>query len=97
MKIEHSQVGNKVIIKIYEHVTSIADVHNIKTHIHDGTFDEIEIVLYDAFVIPSALIGLLLKIVKGDKKIVNIKATNELIELLKELNLQNIFKLTTLG
>jgi len=97
MNIKASHGGNRLILKIYEHITTINDVNEIKKHMLSESFDELELVISDAFVIPSALIGLLLRTVQADKKRVSIKAKDELLELLKELNLQSVFKLTKIG
>jgi hypothetical protein len=59
--------------------------------------NEVEFIIGDAFVIPSALIGLLLKLVQANHKTVTIKAKDELMELLKELNLQTVFNLKKIG
>ena len=97
MNIKSSHGGSKLVLRIYEHITTINDVNEIRSHMMSSSFDELELVINDAFVMPSALIGLLLKEVQADKKRVYIQAKDELIELLKELNLQSVFKLTKIG
>jgi hypothetical protein len=97
MQVKSSQSGNKFVLKISGHITTIGDVGEIKNHLINIDANEVEFIIGDAFVIPSALIGLLLKLVQANHKTVTIKAKDELMELLKELNLQTVFNLKKIG
>ncbi|SFV59658.1 hypothetical protein MNB_SM-7-515 [hydrothermal vent metagenome] len=82
-----------ITIKVDGHITGIDEVMTLKNiisaNMHLETF---ELDIKDAFVIPSALIGFLVKIVNQENKRVIINASkSELKNLLRDLNLDQIF------
>jgi len=95
MEIFSSLNGMNLSLTLEGHITGIVEVTEIKNVIASNQdFHILEIIITDAFVIPSALIGYLIKIINTDKKNVIIKAKqNELKILLTELNLDKIFTL----
>ena len=93
MKTHSSFNGMALSIKIEGHITGMSEVMEIKNIVSQsqGT-NAVELVIEDAFVIPSALIGYLVKLVNFDKKKVIIKAKQqELKNLIIDLNLDQIF------
>jgi len=95
MKITHTMIGNLLTIHINEHITGMQEVGVIKTIVkaNDG-FDTIKLDIVDAFVIPSALIGYLMKLTNIDKKNISIIAhQKELNQLLIDLQLDQLFRL----
>jgi hypothetical protein len=92
MELKNNSIAGKVVLDISGYVTGMADVAEINSAIaSDSAAGEINFIFHDAVVIPSALIGTLLKLVQKDGKKVVIEAKqNGLKDLLGRL------KLTTL-
>ncbi len=95
MQITHTKIGNLLTIDITEHITGIQEVSAIRTVIQENNgFDTIKLNIVDAFVIPSALIGYLMKLTNIDKKNISIIAhQKELNQLLIDLELDQLFRL----
>ena len=94
MKTTSNFNGTTLNITIEGHVTGATEVMEIKNivsaHLHATS---VELNIKDAFVIPSALIGYLVKLVNGEKKRVAIQAKHEgLKNLLRDLNLHTLFE-----
>ena len=89
MEIHSTDKGSLLSITIDGHITGIAEVAQIKDLISSHKqISTVELILNDAFVIPSALIGYLLKLINADEVKVIIKAhRKELKELFSDLNL----------
>jgi len=93
MKTDTRLGAGNVTIMIEGHITGINEVMQIKdiisSNIHARTF---ELVIKDAYVMPSALIGFLAKLVNVDgKQIVISDANAELKTLINDLNLNQTF------
>jgi predicted FMN-binding regulatory protein PaiB len=58
--------------------------------------NKVVIVFKDSFVIPSTLIGQMLKLIQVDKIAIHIKANNDLFALLERLNLIKTFNVSKL-
>jgi len=93
MELQTRLSASSMTLTVEGHITGISEVMAIKnaisSHMHLETF---ELDIKDAFVIPSALIGFLVKIVNRDNKKVIINASkSELKDLLKDLGLEQTF------
>ena len=92
MKIDTKTLGATLAITIEGQITGISEVQEIKNVIEYYTDTvSIELVLKDAYVIPSSLIGYLVKLVNVNQKKVIINAQDELKELLRDLSLEKTF------
>jgi len=83
-------------ILIDGHVSGISEVMELQNIMKQHTeVNFIELIFPDAFVIPSALIGYLLRVIKVDKKTVQIKAQRqELRDLINDLNLSSVLNIS---
>ncbi len=95
MKIITKQSGTTLFCTIEGHITGISEAMQIKTEISSNeNISVIELNIPDAYVIPSMLIGYLVKTVAKDKKSISIKCgTRELKQLIIDLNLQSVVTL----
>jgi len=93
MKTDTRLGATNLTIMIEGHITGMNEVMQIKDIISSNIqVDTFELVINDAYVIPSALIGFLAKLVNVDgKKIVISDAKDELKDLLNDLDLNQIF------
>lgn len=96
MQIQDKIAGNILVITIEGHITGISEVTNIKSVIQSNAdFKIIELIIKDAYVIPSMLIGLLIKEVNQNKKTVKLKCLQkELKQLLSDLNLDSVLQVS---
>jgi len=94
MEIHSSYSGMNLSLTLKGHITGMSEVMKIKSLVGANQgFTTLELIIEDAFVIPSALIGYLIKIINVDNKRVTIKAShNELKLLLSELKLDKVFE-----
>jgi len=94
MEIHSSYSGMNLSLTLEGHITGISEVAKIKSLVNANQgFTTLDLIIKDAFVIPSALIGYLIKIINADNKRVTIKAShNELKVLLSELKLDKVFE-----
>ncbi len=92
MQIQSTLLGDYLTIIIDGHITGIKEFSEIKAIIDSHTQAKaVELKINDAHVIPSMLIGYLVKIIKMDKKKVTIKCSKkELKSLITDLNLHTI-------
>ncbi len=95
MKISHNLIGNLLTLSINEHITGLTEVDTIKILIKENSeCQTLKIDIIDGFVIPSALIGYLMKLINVDNKSISIVAhQKELQELLIDLKLDESFHL----
>jgi len=93
MKIDTKIAGSIVSLKIEGQITGIMEVQSIKSNIENNleNANEVKLILKDAYVMPSSLIGYLVKLVRGDEKTVVIEAKTELKNLLSDLDLKHVF------
>lgn len=86
-----TKIGNKIIID--GNIATISDVVKIKDALKDiPKGSEITIFLKNSMMLPSSLLGMLLKFVQVDKIKVNIEYVKEEIgSLLEEMDLTKIF------
>ena len=93
MKVRTSTHSSLISLEIEGHVTGIVEVEEIKSIIASyNNITEIEFIFKDAFVIPSSLIGHLVKLAQRDNKRIIIKSSNaDLVKLLTDLNLDQMF------
>lgn len=86
--------GGTLSIKIEGHITGSAEVSEIRNILSSNpTATIVELNILDAFVIPSALIGLLVRRVNVEHSRVIIQASSkELKNLLSDLSLDTIFE-----
>ncbi len=94
MKTAVTNMGSTLQIEIQGHVTGVAEVLVLKD-ILDANADvsRIEFIINDAYVIPSMLIGILLKEVHSAKKKVMIRTTQERLKtLINELSLNTFIE-----
>ena len=93
MEIHSSFNGMNLTLTLKGHITGITEVTEIKNIVTSHQdFQLLELIITDAFVIPSALIGYLVKVTNVDQKKITIQASqNELKTLLSELNLDKMF------
>ncbi len=85
--------NNNIIIEGL--VRGNSEVAEIKTTISNLTSKSVSIIFQDSYVIPSSLIGYLLKSIHDDKIDLNIKVKqHELYELLDRLNLISALKVS---
>ena len=96
MHIKDTLIGNKLSIDIDGHVTGIKEFTEIKSMIE--SYKEAQIIdlkFNDAHVIPSMIIGYLVKIIKKDNKRVDIKCSQkELKQLMIDLNLHTMMNVS---
>ena len=85
--------NSTLVITIEGHITGVTEVMEIKNILMANPHvNVVELVIKDALVIPSALIGTLSKLANKDKKKVTIAAAkDELKSLFNDLNLDQIF------
>lgn len=95
MEINTSATSTTVTLTIRGHITGIGEVAEIKNILaQNDAVSTVELKLIDAFVIPSMLIGFLLKEAQVKKKaIIFISPKDELKSLINELNLSSILTL----
>ena len=94
MKVEPQIQTGKLVVKILDHITGVKEVNDIKSVIDSyDNIHSIELNIVDAFVMPSALIGYLVKLNGKDQKNIYIKANKDLKKLLIDLNLDQVFVL----
>ena len=93
MKSEMHLNSTNLSIIIEGHITGIDEVMQIKEIINSNAgVNTIELVIKDAFVIPSALLGFLVKLANRDgKSIIISEAKSELKNLLDDLDLNQTF------
>ena len=96
MEITHNIISGMLTLRISGHITGVQEVNEIKSIVEaNKSADTIKLDILDAFVIPSALIGYLMKLVNVDEKIISIAAyQEELYQLLSDLQLEKIFQLS---
>ena len=94
MELNSSYTGMNLTLTLKGHITGISEVAKIKSLVETSQgFTALDLVIEDAFVIPSALIGYLMKVINVDKKRVIIQAKHhELRVLLTELKLDKVFE-----
>lgn len=92
MTIEDKLSGNKLSLIVKGHITGISEFNELKQVIDSSSqVSTVELSFRDAYVIPSILIGYLVKIINLDKKTVIIKCSQkELKSLLTDLNLHTV-------
>ena len=95
MKISHKLVGRLLTLSINGYITGLQEVSTVKTLIKENSeCDSIKLDIIDGFVIPSALIGYLMKLINVDNKSISIIAhQEELQELFVDLQLDKSFNL----
>jgi hypothetical protein len=85
--------GGSVVVKGV--IKTIDDIERIKSYIDHK--DYIDLVIEDSFAMPSALIGHLIKLKQKDNKQIVLKVGSEdLYELLTDLDLGKIFNIVKL-
>jgi len=85
--------GTVATLQVEGHITGVTEVLEIKTQLSNVDFDILELTIEDAFVIPSAFIGYLVKIVQKDgKKILLHPKQPSLKTLITDLNLDAVFE-----
>lgn len=95
MQLEDKIIGNMLCVKINGHITGISEVSRLKDIIsmNADNVKIIELEIRDAYVIPSMLIGLLMKEAKKDQKQIRLLCVQkELKQLLSDLNLDTVFE-----
>lgn len=93
MKTHLQSNGTVATLRIEGHITGVAEVLEIKTKLSTVDFEILEITVKDAFVIPSALIGYLVKIVQKDGVKVMFNAQQDSLKtLISDLNLDAVFE-----
>lgn len=87
--------GEKLSIEIGGHITGLGEFTQLKSIINSHSQAKvIELNIKDAFVIPSVLIGYLVKLIHVDKKTIIMKcAKEELKTLITDLNLNTVITL----
>jgi len=95
MTTEIENVGNVLRITIHGHVTGVSEVIVLKEIMDNNTeSSNIELIINDAYVIPSMLIGALLKKVHADKKKVSIQTSQKRLKtLISELSLNTFIEM----
>jgi len=92
MKLETKTLGATLAIIIKGQITGISEVQEIKNIVESyRDTSSIELILEDAYVMPSSLIGYLVKLVNVDEKRIIINAQEDLKELLLDLSLEKTF------
>jgi len=85
----------KVIVKgIVENVDDCIQISSTAKEVAKSSSGSVTIEFPDSFVIPSTLIGQILKMIQVDNMTVSIKANNDLYELLDRLSLVSIFNVS---
>ena len=94
MEIHSSYSGMNLSLTLEGHITGVTEVMKIKSLVSANQgFTTLDLIIKDAFVIPSALIGYLMKVVNADNKRVVIQAhQRDLKVLLAELKLDKVFE-----
>jgi len=85
--------NNGNIIEIFGTIKTIEDAESIIETIKSVHDDVINIKIYDSYVIPSSIIGVLLKAIDNGKKVMLGIKSDLLEELIKDLNLDKVFNL----
>jgi len=80
-------------IEIFGTIKTIEDAETIIEAIKSIQDNVIKIKIYDSYVIPSSIIGALLREVDHNKKIILGVKSELLEELIKDLNLDKVFNL----
>ena len=92
MKLEPQLQAGRLTVKILDHITGVREVNEIKQVIDSySNIQNVELNIVDAFVMPSALIGYLVKLNGKDQKTIYITANKDLKKLLVDLNLDKVF------
>jgi len=96
MQVVDKIAGNILFIKINGHITGIYEVSKIKAVIAENSdLKIIELDIKDAYVIPSMLIGFLIKEVNLENKKIRLKCSQkELKQLIVDLNLHTVFEIS---
>ena len=94
MGIKASSSGDSIDIVITGQVRGVSEIEEIKSAINDqGNASSIKMTLEDAFVVPSAFIGYLLKLSQVEGKDITIVAKHrDLVELFDTLNINSVIK-----
>ena len=91
MRIKQHDMGNQLILDIDGHITGISEVNELKIIFNNSNATTIELNINDAFVVPSAFIGILVRLVQKDKKSIKINTKHQELQILfKELSLDSI-------
>ena len=95
MKVTTDLRGSALYLNVKGHITGMNEVENIKSTITlYNNFNTVELLLEDAYVIPSSLLGYLVKLkVKENKSIVINTKEESLEELLISLELHKLFSI----
>jgi len=88
---EIKQNGN--IIEITGTIKTITDSEMINDTINSIKDDIIRIKIYDSYVLPSSIIGNLLRAIDSGKQVILGVKSDLLEELIKDLNLDKVFNL----
>jgi len=80
-------------IEIFGTIKTIEDAESVIDAIKSIQDDVINIKIYDSYVIPSSIIGALLKAINNGKKVILGVKSDLLEELIKDLNLDKVFNL----
>jgi len=80
-------------IEIFGTIKTIKNAESVIDAIKSIQDDVINIKIYDSYVIPSSIIGALLKAIDNGKKVMLGVKSGLLEELIKDLNLDKVFNL----
>jgi len=93
MKIHLLSNSTVATLTVEGHITGVTEVLEIKTALANLNIEILEIIVRDAYVIPSALIGYLVKLVQKDGiKVVFRAEQDSLKTLISDLNLNAVFE-----
>ena len=84
---------NENTIEVFGTIKTIENAESIIEAIKSIPDDVIKIKIYDSYVIPSSIIGSLLRAIDNGKKVILGVKSNLLEELIKDLNLDKVFNL----
>jgi hypothetical protein len=88
------------VLSIEGVVENVDDCNQISKNIQNiakKNNNQVNIIFKDSFIIPSTLIGQILKLIQVDKITVNVQANSDLYTLLDRLNLLEAFNVSMLS
>jgi len=96
MKTSQKMMGSSLSITVDGHITGKSEVMKIKDIVdHNSEATVIELIVNDAYVIPSMLIGVLVREIQVNHKRVRLLCSqDELKTLIKDLNLDSIIEVS---
>ena len=89
-----NEYGKVVVSGIVENVDDCTQISSAMKEVAKNSGNSVAVEFLDSFVIPSTLIGQILKMIQVDNMTIRVKANSDLYELLDRLSLVSVFNVS---